>query len=208
MPECTLCKTSKPESEFHKNIGSPSGITPRCKECRNSIAKSKRYKRESKRIETISRKEKSCISCGVIKNLDQFPKNKNFLDGSLGMCILCRRSYKKNRYKLGGKEKQNTYYHKKKEKINARNKEKRDLAKIELLNLLGGKCSHCHVSACTDLPVACFDFHHETGGKEMELSKMTRFVTPYNNESIFIELSKCIVLCANCHRKHHYLNGR
>lgn len=62
----------------------------------------------------------------------------------------------------------------------------------------GGACEHCGItSEYPDL----FDFHHkDPGQKDFALSQrgLTR-----SWEKIKIELDKCILLCANCHRLEH-----
>jgi len=48
----------------------------------------------------------------------------------------------------------------------------------------------------------CLDFHHvNPGEKERGLNKI---VNTHNKKLILEEISKCIVLCANCHRKEHF----
>jgi hypothetical protein len=54
---------------------------------------------------------------------------------------------------------------------------------------------------CGEGDPACLDFHH-VGDKEMSISKM--ITDGYGQESIEAEIEKCVVLCANCHRKEHY----
>ena len=61
-----------------------------------------------------------------------------------------------------------------------------------------GGCSRCD----EDDPV-CLDFHHLDGAeKKMSVGKMIAF--GYGKDRIEAEIEKCIVLCANCHRKEHY----
>lgn len=208
MKECTLCKTVKQESEFHKNIGSPSGLTPRCKECRNKYQRSKSIKRAEHAEKALSRTDKECIKCGVTKPLKEFPLHKGYIDGRLNFCAECRKSYKRDQYSVGGKERANSYYHKNSAKVISTIKAQRDGMKIEFINLLGGKCSDCKLEPSADAPIACFDFHHEGSDKDKGISQFSRFRFPYNYEEAILELSKCVVLCANCHRKHHYYLGR
>jgi hypothetical protein len=74
--------------------------------------------------------------------------------------------------------------------------------KWKCLNYLGGKkCKRCEEQT---LVIACYDFHHLFGNKDFELSKAK------HKDWIEVqkELSKCIVLCSNCHRAVHYLNEK
>lgn len=56
-------------------------------------------------------------------------------------------------------------------------------------------------SKCPENYSACLDFHHK-GNKDMLIPKMV--AEGYSIKRILIEIAKCEVLCANCHRKKHY----
>ena len=94
------------------------------------------------------------------------------------------------------------YYEKNKEKViaannvvKARGKEKWELYKGSL------KCARCDESH-----IACMDFHHlDPAEKEYEVSKL---VGNGMYTKAYKEIKKCIVLCANCHRKEHYVQQR
>ena len=61
--------------------------------------------------------------------------------------------------------------------------------------LSSAKCSHC-----VESDPRCLDFHHVLPkGREKSVSSMLI----YSKERILKEISKCIILCANCHRKEH-----
>ena len=47
----------------------------------------------------------------------------------------------------------------------------------------------------------CLDFHHvnQNGTREKPISSMLC----YSKKKIMMEMAKCIILCANCHRKEH-----
>lgn len=74
--------------------------------------------------------------------------------------------------------------------------ERRRNVKIKAIEYLGGKCADCGVE---DDP-CIYDFHHlDPNEKEISFgSKRSR-----SFESIKSELDKCVLLCANCHRKRH-----
>ena len=60
------------------------------------------------------------------------------------------------------------------------------------------KCSRC---GNDDYRV--LDFHHrDKGNKRSEVSTMVRSML--SNRTILIEIEKCDVLCANCHRIEHW----
>jgi hypothetical protein len=53
---------------------------------------------------------------------------------------------------------------------------------------------------CKELTPCCLDFHHPNKDKENEISNLVR---KYSWEAVIQEMKKCILLCANCHRKLH-----
>lgn len=56
---------------------------------------------------------------------------------------------------------------------------------------------------CTEADPACLDFHHVNADeKEMTVSSMISY--GYSKERLLDEIEKCVVICANCHRKQHY----
>lgn len=58
------------------------------------------------------------------------------------------------------------------------------------------KCSKCQESHW-----ACLDFHH-LGDKDSTVNELvSRMVS---KDRVIEEVKKCIVLCANCHRKEHF----
>jgi hypothetical protein len=54
---------------------------------------------------------------------------------------------------------------------------------------------------CSESEPTCLDFHHVRGKKEFSLGDVMR--GRYSVARIEAELAKCIVVCANCHRKIH-----
>lgn len=74
-------------------------------------------------------------------------------------------------------------------------KDRRQTLKAAAIKAFGGYCYNC----LKKYPLAVFDFHH-TGDKTDNPSAM--FVNK-SIEEIAKELSRCILLCANCHRLEH-----
>jgi hypothetical protein len=55
---------------------------------------------------------------------------------------------------------------------------------------------------CREAHPACMQFHHaDASAKEMSISDAIR--RRWGRARILLEVSKCEVLCANCHAKHH-----
>jgi len=68
--------------------------------------------------------------------------------------------------------------------------------KIKAIEYLSNKCNKC---GCTGVP-AIFDFHHRNPD-EKEFSWGHKRTSNWDN--LKIELDKCDLLCANCHREIH-----
>lgn len=76
---------------------------------------------------------------------------------------------------------------------------KRD-RKLQAINYLGGACVDC---GGTFHP-AIFEFHHANPvDKIRELSKLLHC----SWDKLTVELDKCVLLCANCHRLRHHTWG-
>jgi hypothetical protein len=108
-----------------------------------------------------------------------------------------RKQYRKEYYERT-KEESQKYYFENKEKYRERNRASRG-RNDEFINQykLENGCSKCgynkHHSA--------IDFHH-IEEKSENISRMAK--DSYSIKKISEEMSKCILLCANCHREEHY----
>lgn len=65
------------------------------------------------------------------------------------------------------------------------------------INSLKTKCIKCGED-----DIRCLDFHHITSNKIITISRLISQVG-WNEDKILKEIDKCILLCANCHRKEH-----
>jgi hypothetical protein len=69
--------------------------------------------------------------------------------------------------------------------------------KIRAVEYKGGKCENCG----GEFHPSVFDFHHvNPQEKEFRISQLMR----YTWEKQKVELDKCVLLCANCHRLEHH----
>lgn len=80
--------------------------------------------------------------------------------------------------------------------ISKKSKLKRQRRLLEAITLLGGRCEHC--GGVFDS--ICYDFHH--------IDPKTKIFTISEHmdigiEKFLIEVRKCQLLCANCHRLIH-----
>ena len=70
--------------------------------------------------------------------------------------------------------------------------------KLYLIELLGGCCKFCKY----DKNLSALEFHHrDPNGKDSQLDMRT--LSNRSMEYILEEVSKCDLLCSNCHREHH-----
>ena len=73
--------------------------------------------------------------------------------------------------------------------------------KLKAIKYMGGVCQDCKKS----YPPPVFDFHHlDPSEKELNLGDIMR---RKDFSTIEKELSKCVLLCANCHRIRHFEGG-
>jgi len=92
----------------------------------------------------------------------------------------------------------NTKYRKEnREYYNQQARQRRNERKQRAIEYKGGICEHCGGTFHT----AAFDFHHLDPN---EKDKDPGLMMGLTDENLFKELDKCILLCANCHRIHHF----
>ena len=77
-------------------------------------------------------------------------------------------------------------------------KSRKQRHKLKAIAYLGGKCMICGYDKC----VEALEFHHrDKEEKEFEISDKYNIAF----SKLILELEKCDLLCANCHREVHYL---
>lgn len=135
---------------------------------------------------------KECYKCKESKEENLFKidykKNKTGRTRYTNICISCNNiSFLK--WRTDNKDVYN-------ERYRIRRLERKQRA----IDYKGGRCASC----LGIFPAECFDFHHidkETKHKDPGL------MMSHSDESLFKELDKCLLLCANCHRTEHFKNG-
>lgn len=80
-------------------------------------------------------------------------------------------------------------------------KQRRLEYKLKAIKFMGGKCLKCEYNKCH----ASMDFHHVN---PIEKDKSIKNIISGSWKRIEEELKKCILLCSNCHREHHYNEKR
>ncbi|KKN59785.1 hypothetical protein LCGC14_0538750 [marine sediment metagenome] len=79
-------------------------------------------------------------------------------------------------------------------------RKQRDLAKQRNFDYIREYKEYHRCCECSEGRAVCLDLHHEDPNtKKFTLSDGKS----HSIKSINLELKKCIVLCANCHRLHH-----
>lgn len=95
------------------------------------------------------------------------------------------------------KQAQNESYLRNKERVLARNRARKQKVKAKVYQYkLQSKCKYCEF----DNPLA-LDFHHHNNDKYKSVSVLVAYGCSWKR--VKIEIDKCIVLCANCHRIEH-----
>tara|TARA_Y100001951_G_C11128791_1_gene177041 strand:+ start:141 stop:560 length:420 start_codon:yes stop_codon:yes gene_type:complete len=117
---------------------------------------------------------RQCKMCKVSLPKENFYKDKSQWDGLENRCIECG--------------------------VVRTRDVRRNPTKKKCIEYLGGKCEHCGVTL-DDIHQSAFDFHHkDPSKKEINISQMRGDLW----KNVIKELKKCILLCSNCHRKHHW----
>jgi hypothetical protein len=65
------------------------------------------------------------------------------------------------------------------------------------------KRDECECTRCGEEHPGCLEFHH-TNEEEKEFSVSQRANRGHSLDKIKTEIDRCVVLCANCHRREHY----
>jgi len=148
--------------------------------------------------------EKQCTKCKEIKPLEEFGKRSGTADGLKYECKTCCKTAAKtysqsNKFKTRIKNYMKNYMqtYSKTPVYKQKKRTKRREVKLWLLQELGtNKCSRCPEDT-----LVCLDFHH-LGNKTFDIGAGNTMFTK-SKEKLLKEAKKCIVLCANCHRKEH-----
>lgn len=106
-------------------------------------------------------------------------------------------------WREANKEKMREYrrewYNKNKEHAKGKIQERRE----ELVTWFKDLKSKLKCCKCGEDFIYCLEFHHtDPNEKEFTITKAVN--NGLGREKILEEIDKCVVLCANCHRKEHY----
>jgi len=156
---------------------------------------------------------KNCPMCGKVKSPSDFMKDSRRKDGRGSYCKDCykirqqkyreenkeklveyHKSYREeNKDKLDARRKE--YYEKNREKIIEKEKNRRN----QLISLIDSLRTRCVL--CGDERRYVLQFHH----KDPLRKRFYPSQAGHSKKRMLDEVSKCIVLCSNCHSEfHHY----
>lgn len=136
--------------------------------------------------------DKICKKCGHKKDEEEFFFRNKKENIRHGYCKECKRKLDLESYH-GNK-------HNRRDKIRANSIEQIAKAKAFVRSVKqNGDCKKCG-----DKRWYVLDFHH-LKNKEWNMSDLC--ARGSSIERIKKEIKKCILLCSNCHREEHYLNG-
>lgn len=133
---------------------------------------------------------KKCPVCQVEKDVSCFAFKNKSLGKLHSRCRECQATYHKEHYELN--------------KQKYLDKSKRNNAKYKKQNkdFINQYKSSKGCKYCKEKTPVCLDFHHKDPKvKEANISRMKN--SSHSRKTILREMSKCIVVCSNCHRKLH-----
>ena len=129
---------------------------------------------------------KICNTCGEEKPLTEFNFRNRRENKYFSICKECQRKRRRELYKIKYKEEY-------KDRLRENKKKHRNFIKQKIQQLKSEGCC-----ICGECDPCCLDFHH-LRDKEFEIGHSMDVTL----ENLMKEVDKCIVLCANCHRKIH-----
>lgn len=193
MKKCKKCKAGKPLDRFPIDRRRSDGRHPYCKPCK-SVEQGVRAR--AKTAKKLSATQRPCTRCGELRDQAMFTGPRGWA------CEICRSSTKMQGSKkntLAARERYNGNDEWRRSRAR-RLQDNRKRRKRALLKLMGDCCQDCGIRPGEQWPVEVFDFHHE-GSKTESLTRLL-FSNSKWDEAVE-EAQKCVILCSNCHRKHH-----
>lgn len=125
---------------------------------------------------------KQCGKCQIEKEDTEFVFKNKKLDIRQSVCKMCQRKYKLK------------HYYSNKQAHYERNSKTRVLIKNYIDSIKIAGCS-----ICNEKEIACIDFHHL---KDKD-NNIANLLYRGSLKKVKEEIAKCVLLCANCHRKVH-----
>lgn len=128
---------------------------------------------------------KICTVCKTPKPISEFSPRKGAKDGLYSRCKTCH-----------NREVRKGYHADPKAKLEDCRKRRQVL--FDIVNDIKSKCG-CKI--CEENDPVCLDFHHlDPKKKDLPIAML---VSNKSKSRMLDEIGKCVVVCANCHRKIH-----
>lgn len=128
---------------------------------------------------------KECNVCREAKPVSEYYPNKSCSLGVVSTCKPCYKAKRADWYAENRERRQN--------KANTRNQDR----KMKAILSFGGRCADCLQS----YPACVYQFHHlDPSKKDVNPS----YSMAGSEETMWKELQKCVMLCANCHMIRHH----
>jgi hypothetical protein len=130
---------------------------------------------------------KTCIVCKQEKSISEFNKNKNHEDGLSKFCRECCKASNKK------------YYESNKRKSHDRRNELRKKQRVLCKKLIWDYLEGHPCIDCGETDPVVLEFDHVNGIKSYNICNMR--AQGYSLVTLMDEINKCVVRCANCHRR-------
>lgn len=196
MKTCSRCSTSKPLNQMAKQKGSPDGRSSWCKQCYRDVNRQPSLERlRQQRVKLDALKDAPCGDCQTpyppcCMDFDHVRGSKTKQVGRLYgyrdsrvleeiakcdlVCAVCHRLRTDARRSPASNPRYVAF-------------------QIRLASLKTG-CPCVDCGRC--FPAAAMDFDHVRGSKYLSIAKM--YTSSW--ERVLVEVAKCELVCANCHR--------
>lgn len=137
---------------------------------------------------------KFCLGCSPFGQHN----TRSRIQETPGECVTCGRPLRRNQTKYcckrcSYKQSSNVYQNYEAQKARALSRKRMFVLR------LGGKCSRCGYNK----NLAALEFHH-IDPREKDLKLDSRRMGNHAIEILEVEVAKCVLLCANCHREEHH----
>lgn len=200
--KCLRCKKIRAIGKFCVDRIRRDGYHPYCTPCKSGPYLVGSVAREARHERIRTRTKKPCARCKVVKSIDHFHRQKRALDGHASLCKPCVKVYAHSVQPYDPTEARKSYL-KRRHVTLPQTRQRRHDRRLELILIRGGRCVDCGLKPGKGWPASCFDFHHiERHSKEFNIANLTKSAVHF--EKAKKEALKCVILCANCHRRRHH----
>lgn len=116
------------------------------------------------------------------------------------VCRICNRELEDDKFPKNGNALRNIC-----KECQTRRVRIRQIEFVNWVNELKAHCSICGYNKCKE----ALEWHHTGNNKDFNISRFvnSNFPSEENKQKVLNELSKCICVCANCHREIHNMVG-